>query len=1115
MKKTFAVTVIILFVATSFISITAVQPNLQTHAHTDFSVNTDTQIGEIQLYSSRPDTVFPELLNSVSGYIINSTSYGYVLQIKFELKYQFLVTSIINRISESIGSISYINGSNSNKFNPCLSYSTVSGHQTYYTPQNIYQAYSFGSANASNITGKGTTIVIIDAFGDPFISYDISVFDNVTGIPPVNLQIKYMNNTPNAYNQSWAIETALDVEWAHASAPSARIVLLVTPNCQGSLTDALSYAISKHLGNIISLSWGEPESELTDSQLNSENSLLLEAALENITVLAATGDQGAYDGTSSLSVNFPASDPYVLAVGGTSLDCNNGVYTQTAWGGYSSQTSYGSGGGFSSYFSVPYWQKNAVNSSQRGVPDVAADANKNTGVLLIANGQTYIAGGTSLATPIWAGVVSRVDQYLGYPVGLVSPVLYQIYNSPLYTSALTPITKGGNGYYNAGTGWNPVTGLGTPVLSGLLEAIKDLKQPYGAEAVINASYDSPYASAEISINNITSNYMNGTSFYYMSYLYNTSSYVKAGIAINSSGIFSRYSIVCGSIRYSSSNFISNLTGSISDQISIKYNGSCLVVEIGGSISKHMLMLSQFGSMRVAFGAEVINSSSNLSNIPDGTFSSIMIKNISGNNLPVNAWETHYSGLTNVTSYATINILHSGNNFLAASGETSGNGRLSGNASLKPSIVFQTIYTESITEVFSLSKPESDVLWYVNGSEQTSNSVVFSSSSYGVFNISARYIGGNVSAQIYVPRLQKTGFNVSNEFPYYHQPGIMIIDESYQLSFSYPVKAFSSYLPSGENTLELIIPGFFDLNSTFLAGKTADLSPLAEKTCVVLFVFNAVSSVSIDNTTVNGSNGTFVDLVTPGDLNVSIQAPGFIGLNRSYLVDPGSSYYYQFSLAAENRSFILSGKITDAIYNVQIAGASISSNNNTMGYTNSSGDYILYLSPGTYNLTYSANNYNSSTITITMSQNQTKDLSLFPRTVNVSAAFRVGIDFYFPIAYLSLYLSWKSPSSTGVANYLIYYSVNANMSGAGHVTVPGTSTYTVIFPVTPSAHYYVQVISMLVSGQNVPGNIREVSALALPDLLINFAIYAMIIGYIVLAAVMLRKAFGKKKRYNYE
>ena len=1115
MKKTFAVIAIVLFMATSFIFITAVQPNTQTQKTPDFSTNTISQTGEVQIYSSHPDTVFPQLLNSVSGYIINSTSYGYVLQINFELKYKSILNRVIKNISESIGPISYINGSKFNKFNPCLSYSTVNGHQSYYTPQNIYQAYSFGSANASNITGQGTTIVIIDAFGDPFISYDISVFDNVTGIAPVNLQIKYMNNTPNAYNQSWAIETALDVEWAHASAPSAKIVLLVTPNCQGSLTDALSYAISKHLGNIISLSWGEPESELTDSQLSSENSLLFQAALENITVLAATGDQGAYDGTSSLSVNFPASDPYVLAVGGTSLDCNSGVYTQTAWGGYNSQTSYGSGGGFSSYFSAPYWQKTAVNSSQRGVPDVAADANKNTGVLLIANGQTYIAGGTSLATPIWAGIVSRVDQYLGYAVGLVSPVLYQIYNSTLYTSALTPITKGGNGYYNAGPGWNPVTGLGTPIVSGLLAAIKDIKQPYGAEAIINASYDSSYASAEISIDNITSNYMNGTSFYYLSYLYNTSSYVKAGIAINSSGIYSRYSIACGSIRYSSSNLISTLTGSISDLASIKYNGSCLVAEVGSSNFNRILMLSQFGSMRLAFGAELINSSSNLSPIPDGTFSSIVVKNMSGKDVPLNTWENHYSGLTNVTSYATINILHSGNNFLASSGISSRNGRLSGNATLKPSIVFQTIYAGSITDVFNLSKPESDILWYVNGSEQTSNSVVFSPSSYGVFNISARYLGGSVCAQIYVPKLQKTEFNVSDEFPYYHQTGMMIIDESYSLGLSYPVKEFFFYVPAGENKLELIIPGFFDLNATFSAGRTVDISPQAHETCVVLFVFNAGSTVSVDNTTLKGSDGVFVDLVPAGGLKVSIQEPGFIGLNRSYLVDPGSSYYYQYSLAAENSSFILSGRITDAIYNVQIAGATISNNNDTLGYTNSSGDYIVYLSPGTYNLTYSANNYNSSTITITMSQNETKDLSLFPRTVNVSAAFRVDIDFYFPIAYLSLYLSWRSPSSTGVANYLIYYSVNANMSGAGHVIVPGTSTYTVIFPVIPSAHYYVQVISMLVSGQNVPGNIREVSALALPDLLINFAIYAMIIGYLIMAAIMLRKAFGKKKRYNYE
>lgn len=1115
MKKTFAITVIVLFMATSFLSISPVQSPHQNLSVADFSDSVCHQTCELQVYSSHPDIVFPKLLDSASSYIINSTSYGYVLQINYLLKNKGLLTGVINEISDSTGLISYINASNDDKFSPCLSYTAASGGQTYYTPQNIYQAYSFGSANASNITGKGTTIVIIDAFGDPFLSYDISVFDNVTGIQPINLQIKYMNNTPNAYNSSWAIETALDVEWAHASAPAAKIVLVLTPNCQGSLTDALSYVISKHLGNIISLSWGEPESELSDTQLKSENSLLLEAALENITVLAATGDQGAYDGTNSLNVNFPASDPYVLAVGGTSLDCNSGVYTQTAWGGYNGQTSYGSGGGFSTYFSAPYWQKNAVNSSMRGVPDVSADANKDTGVLLIANGQTYIAGGTSLATPIWAGIVSRIDQYMGYPLGFLNPALYQIYESPLYTSALTPITKGGNGYYNAGSGWNPVTGLGTPILSGLMQAIKDVKQPYGSAAIVNKSYDSSYASADLNIQNITNNYLNGTSFFYLSYLDNTTSHVRVGIAVNSSGIYSRFSLVCGPIGYSQSHLISNLKDSISEQISMEYNGSCLVTDIGGSTSYHVLMLSQFGYMRVAFGAEVINSSSNLSVIPDGTFSSVVIKNLSGSSQPLNTWQMHYSGLMNVTDYSTINIVHSGDNYTAVSGTYSGNGRLSGSGSLMPAIVFQTVYTSRITEIFDLTKPESSVLWYVNGSEQTSNSVSFSSSSYGIFNISAKFSGGTVFAEIYVPRLQKTDLNVSDQFPYYHQSGMIIFDYTYQIGVTYPVRQFSTYIPAGENTLELIIPGFFDSNMTFSAGSSLNIEPVAENACIRLFVFNGEPVVRVDNVTLNGSDGQFIDSVAPGNLSISIQAPGYVLLNRSYLVDPGESYNYQFTLVPLNESFTLSGKITDAIYKVDIAGVSISSNNETFGYTNSTGEYIIYLSPGTYNLTYSANNYNSSTVTIMVSHNQTEDLSLFPKTVNVSAAFRVEIDFYFPIAFLSLYISWKAPISSGVANYLIYYSVNANMSGAGHVIVPGTSTYTVIFPITPAAHYYVQVISMLVSGQNVPGNIREVSVLALPDLLINLAIYAMVIGYVIFAVMMLRRAFGKKKRYNYE
>ena len=177
------------------------------------------------------------------------------------------------------------------------------------------------------------------------------------------------------------------------------------------LLDSVAYAVTHKLGNIISLSWGEAESQLTTPTLSDLNSIYKQAAENNITVVGASGDSGADDGTSHLSVNFPASDPYVLGIGGTTLRQTTNGFTQTAWGDMVSGKVEASGGGFSSYFSTPYYQA-APNytGTQRGVPDVSLDANPNTGALVIVGGQKSTLGGTSIATPMWAGIGYGIKQ---------------------------------------------------------------------------------------------------------------------------------------------------------------------------------------------------------------------------------------------------------------------------------------------------------------------------------------------------------------------------------------------------------------------------------------------------------------------------------------------------------------------------------------------------------------------------------------------------------------------------------------------------------------------------------------------------------------------------------
>ncbi|MHB8351276.1 MAG: PKD domain-containing protein, partial [Thermoplasmata archaeon] len=205
--------------------------------------------------------------------------------------------------------------------------------------------------------------------------------------------------------------------------------------------------------------------------------VLMAAAAEGITVLAASGDCGASDGTSGLSTDYPASDPYVTGVGGTVLtvDPNTGAWvSETGWSGNSSGASGvgcvnqgGSGGGYAP-FVRPAWQTGTGISSTekfRGVPDVALNAG--TSVAITFYGNPSAVAGTSAATPAWAGIVAVGDQYAGRSLGYLNPGLYQILRGGTYAADFHDITQGSNGY-SAGIGWDPVTGLGTPIAGALL-----------------------------------------------------------------------------------------------------------------------------------------------------------------------------------------------------------------------------------------------------------------------------------------------------------------------------------------------------------------------------------------------------------------------------------------------------------------------------------------------------------------------------------------------------------------------------------------------------------------------------------------------------------------------
>ena len=386
---------------------------------------------------------------------------------------------------------------------------------TGYTPQDLANAYGAASLAASGYNGKGETIAVIDAYGDPTIYQDVAKFDSMFHLPPASLSVIPVG----AYNPElgvafgWDSETALDVEIAHSMAPAAHINLVVAENSSNALYEAIKMVVNEHLGDAVSMSWGGPENLFGGSGFSNEGILnypyadyyFSEGASEGISFFSSTGDTGAYDLTTTVSgaASFPATSPFVTAVGGTTLfltptsgsfgfmNSTSAYQAEAAWS-VSPQyvgAQVASGGGYSVLFHQPYYQSGVIGGGARTVPDVAADANPYTGFLFVLEGGTYVIGGTSLSSPMWAGMTADLDQYVGRPLGLLNPYLYSIYNNKTaYAASFHQVTFGYNGGYQAGPGYNLVTGIGSPNLPGLAAAIKS--QAQGLSIAVSTSKSS-------------------------------------------------------------------------------------------------------------------------------------------------------------------------------------------------------------------------------------------------------------------------------------------------------------------------------------------------------------------------------------------------------------------------------------------------------------------------------------------------------------------------------------------------------------------------------------------------------------------------------------------------
>ncbi len=363
-----------------------------------------------------------------------------------------------------------------------------------FSPVQLAQLYNFVPSN-----GTGQTIAILELGGGYHPAELNTYFQNI-GINPPNVSTASYTgggtNSPgtNAFAQDNPdVEVALDIEVAGGIAPGAKIVVYFAPDATDqSFLGAISAIVHDTVNNpnIVSISWGGPE-DTASGQFQTEFDQILQAAVQlGMTVCVAAGDSGSADFAANdpnwdgkTHVDFPASDPNVLACGGTQITVTgNAISKEVVW---HDGTNDGTGGGVSRVFAQPTYQVGVEDQAavdpagpvMRGVPDVAGDAAPGSGYQVLCDGQSFPdasqgvppVGGTSAVAPLWAGLVACLNQSLGKPVGFLNPLIYAI---PTSASAFNDITIGNNGKYKAGPGWDPCTGLGSPNGQNILVALQ-------------------------------------------------------------------------------------------------------------------------------------------------------------------------------------------------------------------------------------------------------------------------------------------------------------------------------------------------------------------------------------------------------------------------------------------------------------------------------------------------------------------------------------------------------------------------------------------------------------------------------------------------------------------
>ncbi len=333
-----------------------------------------------------------------------------------------------------------------------------------YDPNQVAQIYDYPAGD-----GTGQCIGLIELGGgfqlDDLSTYFKSLNINVPQV--ISVSVDGGKNSPTTPDSADG-EVMLDIEVAGAIAPAAKIAVYFAPNTDQGFLDAVTTAVhdTTNQPSVISISWGSAESTWTTQAMTNFDEAFQAAGAMGVTVCVAAGDNGSSDGVNDGNnhVDFPASDPFVLGCGGTTLQTSNEqIVSETVWDDLPNGGA--TGGGVSNVFPLPTWQEGfdvpapTVQGGGRGVPDVSGDADPNTGYNILVDGESVVEGGTSAVAPLWAALVARMNQQIGEPIGFLNPLIYA---QSVEASGFHDITQGKNGAFSAAKGWDPCTGLGSP-----------------------------------------------------------------------------------------------------------------------------------------------------------------------------------------------------------------------------------------------------------------------------------------------------------------------------------------------------------------------------------------------------------------------------------------------------------------------------------------------------------------------------------------------------------------------------------------------------------------------------------------------------------------------------